>query len=157
HRKRRPLHRLKRPEPSLRFGDGKGLGGDDLGGRHGPGSAHLDPARQQCDVLGRQFLRRWHAWWIDILERLHQETFVGFAGDNGGAGFSAFEERSARGERKFGLGLLVAVAFLAMPDEERTNLLLEELVGSFRGPSGGHEKKQSEQRTRHMANTGEEG
>jgi hypothetical protein len=74
---------------------------------------------------------------VGIADGLDEETFVGIAGDEAGAGGAAFEEAvtGVEGEAAFGFALGGVVARVAGIDEDRADFGFEEfdLIGRERG------------------------
>ena len=72
-----------------------------------------------------------------MIDRLDQPADLGLAGDDDRTDFAALEDELARIEAEAGLLFLLAVTFIAMIGQDRTDLLFEELQLRGRGGLGG--------------------
>ena len=103
------------------------------GGGARVGRAHFHPLLKGGDFFRGEFaaffFRRHLEVFVGIADGRDEETFFRIAGDEGGAGRAALEQRIARIEQEAALGfsLLRAVALVARLGEDRADLRLEEL------------------------------
>ena len=106
-----------------------------------PGQTLTHPLRERRDGLGRKLLvfarHGIHVRRFDVIDRLDQPADLGLAGDDDRTDFAALEDELARIEAEAGLLFLLAVTFIAMIGQDRTDLLFEELQLRGRGGLGG--------------------
>ena len=129
----RRRHGLKRPVLARVVGDRLGF--------FRPRQPLADPLREGRDSLGRKlFVFAGHGIDIhrfDVVDRLDQPADLGLAGDDDRTDFAALEDELTRIEAESGLLFLLAVTFIAMIGQDRTDLLFEELQLRGRGGLGG--------------------
>ena len=139
---RRFHHGLQRPEIAAFGGDLEFGNCDDWLERRvarRPGGVELDPLGQRRELVIVELALGWHLGSV-VLE-VHcrdQQAVLRIAGHDRRAVFAAGQHRLARIEPQLGLLLVGPVAINALGDEERPDVVLEELdvlAGEFRGAS----------------------
>ena len=138
--KRRVGDGAERPEGAILRRD-DATGRPDAGvagrGRGGPDGPALHPGRQVGDdAVGQLALGRHLHVFAGIAHRLDQQALVGLTGHDGGAAVASLEQRGARGQAQLAARLGGVVAGVAVSDEHRSNLALEEIEVGGRGGGG---------------------
>ncbi len=105
-----------------------------------PGSSHLDPGSEVCDLFVGQFARRGHLELFLVAHDRDQTAVFRFARNHDGAAFASFEKTRGRGQVKAGHLKFGTMAFEAVLREHRPDLRFEEFGGA-RGLSGGSAAK----------------
>ncbi len=151
----RQANRLQGPVPGSDLGNRESpvLVG---AGRFGPGSALLDPDGQVSDGLVREFLLGRHLQLAGMLDDLEQQALLRLTGKHNPTAVAALEKPDPRIEAQSAVLFFRTVAGLAALDQDRADMLLEELLGSWLGGTGhvelgGQQKSQKRQRRRQPA------
>ena len=117
------------------------------------GRAHFDPGIEIGDFGGGElFVGRHLQIFVAIANGLHEQTFGGIAGDDGGAGLASFKERGAGVERQpaFGFFRFGAVTLVTFINEQWSYLRFEEFGlmriqrRRFRGERAGRKRDDDE-------------
>jgi hypothetical protein len=91
-----------------------------------PRKSHFNPVRQYLDFGSRQAAARRHVNFAFVANDAGDQTCLGIATDRGRSGIAAAQNGLSGREPKFGLRLIVAVAFKASFDQQRPNVIFEE-------------------------------